>query len=170
MSWNSVSATVVLSASVLRGPQQSCSTIEHRVDELVAVGGTEALGERHRLVDRYAIRHLLSGAELVQPDQQNGMLDGVEQARFAIAASGQPLIESLALARHPFEQRAEVLLIGARHVFRRSELLHQVLPRTVVQLPAVERLQRELARHAAGAAVGAGSGCVHRPAVLTAAP
>jgi len=55
-------------------------------------------------------------------------------------------------AHHSLDERAEVVAVRARHVVGVGELLYQVLPGAVVELPAIERLQRELARHAARAA------------------
>ena len=53
-------------ASVLVGPQLARGAIQHGVHELVAVGGAEALRERHRLVDDDAVRHIGARAELEQ--------------------------------------------------------------------------------------------------------
>ena len=45
-------------AQCLVRPQRARRPIEHRVDELVAVGGAEAFREAHRLVDGDTIGHL----------------------------------------------------------------------------------------------------------------
>src|SRR6516165_530531 len=149
--------------SMLVRPQRARGAIEYRIHELEAVGGAKALGEHHRLVDCHAVRHLRLRAELVERDQQHGTLDRIEQTRLAIAEIGEPRVELLARTPYALDQRAEVAGIGARHVLRFAEFLYQVLPRRVVQLPAVERLQRELARHAARAAECARVLATHRP-------
>src|SRR6516162_10118521 len=63
--------------SVLVRPQRACGTVEHGVDELEAVRGAKALGERDRLVDRDAVGHLGSSGELVERDEQHRPLDRV---------------------------------------------------------------------------------------------
>src|SRR6185437_15360687 len=87
--------------------------------------------------------------QLEYPDQQNGMLDGIEERGTAIGPRGEVGIERLASAPDTLDQLAEVLAIRTRHVLGVVELLNQVLPGTVVELPAVERLQGELACHRA---------------------
>src|SRR5262249_24770946 len=137
--------------SVLVRPQRARGAVEHGVHELETIGGAEALGERHRLVDRHAVWHLRPRRKLVDRDQQHRTLNRTDPAWCTIGEGSEPRIEFLAPAPHALDQRAEVLAIGARHVLRLAEFLYEVLPWRVVQLPAVERLQCQLARHAARA-------------------
>src|ERR1700756_817007 len=138
--------------SVLGRPQRARGAIQHRVHELVAVGGAEAPGELHRLADHRAKRHLGLELELVEPDEEQRVLDRIEEPRLAVAAAGEVRLELRMRAHHALDERVEVIAIRARHVLGVGELPRQLLPRAVIQLPAIERLQRELARDAACAA------------------
>src|SRR6185437_13456630 len=113
--------------SVLVGAECARRAIQHCVDVLETVGGGEALGQCHRLVDRNPIRHLRAMAQLEYPDQQNGMLDGIEERGTAIGPRGEVGIERLASAPDTLDQLAEVLAIRTRHVLGVVELLNQVL-------------------------------------------
>src|ERR1700741_4037967 len=150
--------------SVLVRPQRARGAIEHGIHEFEAIGGSKTLGERHCFVDRHAVRHFRSGGELIESDQERRTLDRIEQVWCAVGKSGEPGIELLALAPYSFHQRAEVIRIRARHVLRIAEFLYQVLPWSGVQLPAIERLQCELARDAALSAVLPCARCRHRAA------
>ena len=64
-----------------------------------------------------------------------------------------------ALARvnlHRGHAKVEVRRIGALHVLRGGELLHEVLPGAIIQLPLIKSLHRELARDRAAARGRAG--------------
>src|SRR6478736_973085 len=100
---------------------------------------------------------------------QDGVFDWIEQVRRTIAERGEARIESVARVPYPLDQRAKVLAVSARHVLGLAELLDQILPGSRVQLPAVQGLQRQLARDAARAAVFARIRRAHHRA-LTAAP
>ena len=63
---------------MLVGTQRSGRAVEHRVDELVSVGGAETLGETHALVDHDAIGDLGPRLQLVRPDEKHRVLDGIE--------------------------------------------------------------------------------------------
>src|SRR6202451_2415395 len=167
MSANSDSAICALPArpSVLARAQFARGPIQHGVDELVAVGGTEALGKSHRLADGHAERHIGLRGELVQADEQHRSLDWVEVRRRAVGEAGEARLKIAVGVRHALHQRAEIGGIGARHVLGLTALLYQVLPRTAVQLPAVQSLQRQLARHGARAVELAAS---HRRAMTAA--
>src|SRR5207237_8060051 len=89
------------------------------------------------------------------------------EVRWGVGEGGEACIERINRARNAREERAEIIPVGARHVLGVAELLHQVLPRTGVQLPAVQRLQRELARHRARTARLAHSRAI-RPAISSA--
>src|SRR5580698_4389954 len=79
------------------------------------------------------------------------MLDRVELGGLAIKQRLERAIELSALRAHAVDQRAEILRIGTAHIGVLGELPHQLLPIAGVELPAVERLQRELARDRARA-------------------
>jgi len=140
---------------VLRRPQRARGAVEHGVDELVTVGRAKTPGERHRLIDRDTVGHLGPRRELVERNQQHRVLDRIEPPRLAVGETGELRIELLAGAPDSLDQCAEVLRIGAWHVIGLAELLDQVLPRRRIQLPAIQRLQGKLARHAARPAQGA---------------
>src|SRR5207253_10528915 len=103
-------------------------------------------------------------------DEQDGVLDRIEEPRFAVGERGELGVELQACAPYALDQGAEILAVGARHVLRLAELLQQLLPRAGIELPAIQRLQRQLARDGARAMVLAGRRCAHRRAPLTGAP
>src|SRR5579872_6829005 len=139
---NSVSDT----PSMLVGPDGARRPIQHRVDVFVAVGGAEAPRQGHRLADGDTVRHVLAMTELIDTDQQDRMLYGIEERRPAIRPRGQIRIERFPCAPDALDELAEVFAIRTRHVLGIAELLDQVLPGAVIELPAIERLHRELAR------------------------
>src|SRR6185437_10331617 len=159
MSSNSDSDT----RSVLVGTQSARRPIQHRVDVFVAVGGAKAFRQGHRLVDGNAIGHVLPITQLIYTDQQDGVLYGIEQRGSAVEPRGELRIERFARSPDALHQLAEIVMIRPRHVLRIAELLDEVLPGAVVELPAVQRLQCELARNRALAGEGAcGRLCGHR--------
>src|SRR5215472_101381 len=135
--------------SMFGRPQRPGGAVQHRVHELVAVGRAEAPGELHGLADRGAKRNLGLELELVESDQERGVLDRIEEPGLAVGAPGEACFELRVRAHHSLDERAEVVAVRPRHVLGVGELLYQVLPGTVVQLPAIQRLQGELAGHAA---------------------
>src|SRR6185437_9929087 len=160
---NSDSAT----RSMLVGTYGARRPIQHSVDILVAVRCAEAFGQGDRFVDGNAIGYVLAVTQLEHTDQQDRMLDGIEQRRAPIGPGSQIRIECLAIPPDAFDELAEVLAIRPRHVLRIAELLDQVLPGALVELPAIQRLQRELARHRALIGKRAGRGLEgHRRAVV----
>src|SRR6185437_14620249 len=84
------------------------------------------------------------------------MLDRVEERRTPIGPRRKLGIERVTRPPDAFDELAEVLPVRPRHVLGITELLDEVLPGTVVELPAIQRLQRELARH--GALIGERTG------------
>src|SRR6185437_7532691 len=146
MSANSVSAIAAGPiGSVLVRPQLASGAIQHGIDEFVSVRGSEAPGEGDSLVDRDAPGHFRPGGQLIEADQQCGVLDGVQMLRLSIHHAGEVRIERHPGPGDPLDQLPEILPVGARHVFRVAELLHQVLPRAVVELPPIKCLQCQLA-------------------------
>src|SRR5580658_4176075 len=79
------------------------------------------------------------------------MLDRVELGGLTIEQWLERAIELGALRAHAVDQRAEILRIGTTHIRVLGELPHQLLPIAGIELPAVKRLQRELARNRARA-------------------
>src|SRR5579883_1973630 len=131
--------------SMLVGPKGARRPIQHRVDVFVAVGGAETLGQSHPLVDGDAVGHVRAMSELKHPDEEDGVLDGIEERGDPIGPRREPRIERFARAPDSLDQLAEILAVRARHVLCVVEFLDEVLPRAVVELPAIQRLQRELA-------------------------
>src|SRR5690348_17198585 len=129
---NSDSAT----RSMLVGADGARRSIQHGVDILVAVRRAEAFGQADRFVDGNAIGYVLAVAQLEHSDQQDGMLDRIEERRAPIGPGSQIRIECLAIPPDPFDELAEVFAIRPRHILRIAELLDQVLPGTLVELPA----------------------------------
>src|SRR5215467_14452356 len=134
---------------VLGRPQRPGGAVQHRVHELVAVGRAEALRELYGLADRRAKRNLGLELQLVESNQEHRVLDRIEEPGLAVGASGETGLELRVRAHDSLDERAEVIAVRPGHVLGVGELLHQVLPRAVVELPAIERLQGELAGHAA---------------------
>src|SRR5690349_1920965 len=64
----SVIGAVLAPRSVFVRPQRARGPIEHGIDELVTVGGAEALRETDTFVDHHSIRHFRSRLQLVCPD------------------------------------------------------------------------------------------------------
>src|SRR5215469_16002927 len=153
------------SSSVLGRPQLARSPVEDGIHELVPVSRTEALGQSHGLVDGHPVRHFRARRQLVDADEEDGVLDGIEQPRLAVDPGGEARIELLAHVPDSLHEGTEILRIRTRHVLRFAKLADQVLPRCRVELPAVQRLQRELARDAARATVFACTRGSHRYAL-----
>src|SRR2546429_5431073 len=62
-----------------------------------------------RLVDGDAVRRLPALAELVQADEQDGVLDRIEEPRFAVGERGELGVELQACAPYALDQGAEIL-------------------------------------------------------------
>src|SRR6185312_11760361 len=134
MSSNSDSDT----RSMLVGPEGARRSIQHGVDVFVAIGGAEAFRQVHRLVDGHTIGHVLPITQFKYTDQQDGVLDGIEQRGSPVEPRGELRIERLARAPDTLHELPEILRVRPRHVLSIAELLDEVLPRTVVELPAIQ--------------------------------
>src|ERR1700688_4801411 len=130
---------------------QARGAIEYAIDELMAVGGTETARERDRLVDHAAEWNRRPVLQLVASNQQQRVFHRIELRGAAIEQRRERGVEFVVRARDGHDQRLEVLRIGARHVGVGRKLGYQVLPFAGIELPAIQRLQRQFARHLAGA-------------------
>src|SRR6185436_5784916 len=92
---------------VLLRTQFARGGVQHGVDELVAVGGAEALGETHGFVDHDAIRDIRRGLEFMRTHPQHRALDRVELGGFAIHEAGQRRIERLTTTADVGDQLVE---------------------------------------------------------------
>src|SRR6202163_677756 len=138
---------------MLLEPPQARRAIEHAVDEFVAIGGAKAAREIDRFVDHDAERNLGPVLQLVAADQQQRVFHRIELRRAAIEQRRERGVEFVMRAGDGRDQRLEVFAIGPRHVGVARELLYQILPFAGIELPAIQRLQRQLARHRAGAGI-----------------
>src|SRR6185312_14472417 len=121
-----------------RRPPTTRGLIEHRIDEAVPVGRAKAARQPHRLVDDYAPGYVGPMLQLENAHQQQPVLDGVELRGCAVQERCELRVELLVRGADTAHQRLEILRIPlARSSFVR-ELLHQVLPGTLVELPAVQ--------------------------------
>src|ERR1700733_3145891 len=132
---------------------QTGRAVEHAVDEFMAVGSAEAAREVDGLIDHHAEGHLEAMLQLVAADQQQCVLDRIELRGFAIEQRRERGVEFVVRAADGCDQRLEVLRIGPGHVGVGRELLYQVLPFAGVELPTIQRLQCQLARHRPGARI-----------------
>src|SRR4051794_25006283 len=129
---------------VLVRPKLPSGTVENRVHELVPIRRPKLLGETDAFIDHDPERHFRPRLQFVRPDEQQRMFDRIEQLRAAIHPRGEFRIERLPRPVHTLHELPEVLAIRAVHALFRRELLHQVLPGRIVDLPPIKRLHREL--------------------------
>src|ERR1700722_10774743 len=146
MSPNSDSGIVLLPILVLLvRPKLLGSAVQHGVHEFMAVGGAEALCERNGLVNGDPEGDLGLRGELEQANQKNCVLNRVQKLRLSVHPDRELGIERLTPAPNPLHQLAEILAVRLRHVLSVAELENQVLPRAVIELPAIQCLEGELA-------------------------
>src|SRR6185437_11052830 len=108
--------------SMLVGPRGTRGPIQHRVDVLVAIGSAEAFRQSHRFVDGNAKRYVQAMTQLVDADQQDGVLYRIEQRRAAVEPRRQVRIQRLARSPDALDQFPEVLAVGPKHVLGIAEL------------------------------------------------
>ena len=115
----------------------------------MTVGGAEALGQSDRFVDDHAIRHVGRRLELMRTHPQHRALDRIELGGLAVHPRCQRHVQRFAAAADVGDQLVEIAAIGLAHVFFGGEFVEHVLPGRGVDLPAIQRLHGELARHGA---------------------
>src|SRR6185312_15801049 len=93
--------------SVFVRPQSTRRPIKDRVDELVRVRSTEALRQADGLINGYAVGHLGSRRQFVEPDQKSCMLHRIQLRGGAVHHFSQLSIERFAGAPHSLNEHAE---------------------------------------------------------------
>jgi len=145
------SGTAAVRGCLFCRAQLARSTVKHGVDELVPVGGAEALGELHALVDDDAVGHVRSMQQLEQADPEHRSLDRVELAKRPVDERLQSRIQRRDRRGNPIDQAREVFLLGITVALFGGELSVQLGRALAGELPLIERLHRELSRQAARA-------------------
>ena len=141
---------------MFQGPPQMRRPVEHAVDELVAIGRTEALCQTDGLVDDDAKRYFRTVLKFVTADEKHGVFDRVQLRGLAVEQRCQRLIKRFTRTADSAHQRLKILRVGTWHVRLGGELLNEVLPLAAVQLPAIQRLQRKLAGDRTGSRAALG--------------
>src|SRR6185437_782789 len=136
-------------------PPEAAAPIQHRIDELVSLGGAKAARERHCLAHGNAERHLGTLLQFETADQQRGVLDRIQFRGFAIQQRGKRCIELDVLCHDAAQESLQVLRIGALRLRLGGKFLYQLLPLAAIELPAVQGLQGYATRGRAGVRLGA---------------
>src|SRR6056297_314251 len=145
----------------LGGAMAPRGAVEQRVDETMTVTAAVAAAQVYGLVDDHAPGYFRAVHQLVQANQQDGMLDRIELRHGPVGKIREFRVQRLAALsglQHQFLE--ERLVRRGRHALG-QELKQHVLGALAAQLPLVQGLQRQLARGAAPAARLGGDGRVH---------
>ncbi len=137
-------------------PQFAGGAVEDRIDEFMSVGRAELLRELHRLAERDAVRQFVARLQFVHAEPQYRVLDRIEVVRRNLAEARDRGVERLALRRDRRDQFAEILAVDTLGFGVVQKIVVRILPRARIDLQPIERLQREPARKAPGAALARG--------------
>ena len=118
--------------------------VEHRVDELVAIGGAVALRELHGFVDDDLARHVVAKLELCESEQQDRSPDGVELVDAARGLPRDDRVERRNVVDDYGEQLTEEVAVAAREVLVRGELRRDLGDAVPGDLPLIERFDEQL--------------------------
>src|SRR5690554_1078823 len=142
--------------SAFAGPQLGAAQlgrqlVEHPVDELVAVGGAEGLGQLDALVDDHPVGHVEALLQLVGGQAQDGQLHRVQIADRPVQAGREQLVDLAAVVQHTVEQLVEVRSIHTHEGVVDAELCLDLVRSLARHVPLVEGLHAQGTRRAARA-------------------